>query len=173
MQNVYLGFGSNIGDRLENIISAISKLLSCANLNDCSSVWETSPWGLQEQSLFLNCVSLFETTISPIELLKKTSQIELELGRKRTQKFGPRVIDIDILLYNRKITHTPEIIIPHPRLHERKFVLLPLAEIAPGLEHPVLKKSMKELLDLINQVPVKEQCNLFVNKNKFFSKVKP
>jgi len=161
---VYLGVGSNIGDRLKNIKTASLNLSAYAELKTCSSVWETSPWGFTSQPYFLNCVLLFETALAPIELLKKVSQVELKLGRRRTQRIGPRIIDIDILFYNACIINISRLVIPHPRVHERRFVLLPLAEIAPDFVHPVLKKEVKELLEELNS---KEKCKVFMSKDKF------
>lgn len=175
MSLVYLGLGSNLGDRLQNITTAIIKLSSIAKFKVCSSIWETSPWGLTDQNYFLNCVALFETTLQPLELLEEIARIEVGLGRERERflvslgtRFGPRTIDIDILFYDALIIDTPTLIIPHPLLHKRKFVLLPLSEIAPKLTHPILKKEIQELLKDINS---KEDCCIFIRADKFSPKL--
>lgn len=157
---VYLGIGSNLGDRFENIKSAIKKIAQLGEISQTSSLWETMPWGCAQQQPFLNCVISLETILSPFELLKRTSQIELKLGRKREQKFGPRTIDIDILLYGDLIINKPNLVIPHPYLHQRKFVLLPLSEIAPNLLHPILERRIKELLEDSNGSV--EDCKPFI-----------
>ena len=164
MSQVYLGLGSNVGDRLQNIITAIKKLSSSNNLfSASSSIWETSPWGFAQQDNFLNCVILFETDLSPFALIEAVGKIEHSLGRKREVKFGPRTIDIDILFFDALIITTPTLTIPHPLLHRRKFVLLPLSEIAPTLLHPVLKKQINELMkDLAST----ETCHLFMTADK-------
>ncbi len=172
MRNIYLGLGSNIGNRFENIKSAILKLVSFSNLELCSSVWETSPWGFVSQPTFLNCVVRIESLLSSLDLLKEILRIEIELGRKKTQKFGPRSIDIDILFCNGKIINTTKLIIPHPRLHKRKFALLPLNEIAPDFVHPILKKTVNEMLCLIEQFSIEEKCELFMSSEKFLLEIK-
>jgi 2-amino-4-hydroxy-6-hydroxymethyldihydropteridine diphosphokinase len=145
-RNAYLSLGSNLGNREANLRNAISRLDSLGKVTAVSSFYETEPVDFLDQPWFLNCVVLLETTLSPQTLLQRLLGIERALGRERLQPKGPRLIDIDVLLFGEEITDEPGLTIPHPALHERRFVLAPLAEIAPEVLHPVLKKTMRELL---------------------------
>lgn len=146
MARVYIGIGSNLGKRQYNCKEAIKKIEEkglC--IKKLSSMYETKPWGLKEQPLFINMVIEVETEKSPEELLKMLKEIETEMGRIKTVRWGPRIIDLDILLYNNEIIDQEDLKIPHPFLHQRDFVLLPLSEIAPEITHPLLKKTIKQL----------------------------
>jgi 2-amino-4-hydroxy-6-hydroxymethyldihydropteridine diphosphokinase len=144
---VYLGLGSNLGDRTEFIRLAIEKIKSSSYFSDIlwSELIETSPVGYTQQPDFINCAVKLETELSPEELLNELQSIELELGRKRGFKWGPRTIDIDILFYGDRIIQKPDLLIPHPELHKRIFVLKPLLELCPDLLHPILKKKIHSL----------------------------
>jgi 2-amino-4-hydroxy-6-hydroxymethyldihydropteridine diphosphokinase len=149
MNKVYLGLGTNLGDRKRNLREAIEKIGEhIGKVLNSSSVYETAPWGFDAENDFLNMVTEVETGLSPSELLKKIFEIELKLGRERTQdRYSSRVIDIDILLYDDLIVDQKGLKIPHRLMHERRFVLAPLWEIAPDLIHPMLKKRISVLLD--------------------------
>ena len=145
---VFISIGSNIGDRLENCKKAIKGLSDNENtrLIKMSSFYETEPWGEIEQDWFVNCVVKIETSLDVKALFALFQDIEKGLGRNREKKGGPRIIDLDILFFNRDITEIKEIIIPHQLLHKRRFVLTPASEIAPDFIHPVLKKRVADLL---------------------------
>lgn len=142
-----MGLGTNLGDR-EGHLQAALTLLEAPDLHvtRVSSIYETAPMYDTAQPAFLNMVAEGETTLFPRQLLHRLQKIENELGRLRTRPNGPRTIDLDLLLYGRTISGAADLTIPHPRLAERRFVLEPLAELAPGLRHPVLHRTMKELL---------------------------
>lgn len=147
MNQAYLLTGGNMGDRRENLAKAFEYInKECGLVTTASSVYETAAWGKEDQPSFLNQVLKVETRLTPGQLLKTILAIEKKIGRTRQEKYGPRVIDIDMLLFNNEIHHTPLLKIPHPELQNRRFVLVPLAEIAPHLIHPVLKKTIAELL---------------------------
>lgn len=143
---VYLSLGSNLDDRSANIKRAISSLPPQLEVKARSKVYETPPWGFTDQPKFLNQVVQGITYLEPEPLLKHIKRLEIALGRKSTFQYGPRLIDIDILFYDDQVLETPTLVIPHPHLHERGFVLLPLMDIAPDLVHPVNKKSVREML---------------------------
>jgi 2-amino-4-hydroxy-6-hydroxymethyldihydropteridine diphosphokinase len=145
-QIAYLSLGSNVGDRAAQLHDAIARLAAAGRVAAISSFYETEPVEFTDQPWFLNCAVALETRISPRELMKTLLAIEQEMGRRRTQQKGPRTIDIDILLYGDEVVDSPEVRIPHPAMQERRFVLQPLAEIAPGARHPALKKTVGELL---------------------------
>jgi 2-amino-4-hydroxy-6-hydroxymethyldihydropteridine diphosphokinase len=149
MNKVFLGIGTNLGERKRNLREAIEAIEEhIGKVLNSSSVYETVPWGFEAESDFLNMVVEVETGLSPSELLKKIFEIELKLGRERTQdRYSSRVIDIDILLYDDLIVDQKGLKIPHRLMHERRFVLAPLCEIAPDLIHPMLKKSISVLLE--------------------------
>ena len=147
MNETYLSLGSNEGDRMLWLQKAIELLsANCGTITKKSSVYETAAWGINDQPDFLNMAVQLQTTKTPTELLAAILNVETSLGRQRTVRWGPRTLDIDILLYNNGVIETPGLIIPHPYLHERLFTLLPLAEIAPGYMHPKLNKTITELL---------------------------
>ena len=150
----YLSLGSNVGDREANLRQAIRRLADLDRVRAISSFYETEPVEFTEQPWFLNCAAALETTRAPKELLNKLLALELEMGRRRTQNKGPRIIDLDILLFDSAIVNTPGLTIPHPSLAERRFVLEPLAEIAPEAVHPVLKKTIRALRDELPAGPV-------------------
>ena len=158
---VYLALGANLGDRLASLQAAIAALSTWVQLQACSPVYQTEPWGYLDQPAFLNQVVSGETHLSPEDLLINLQFLEKKLGRKPTFRNGPRPIDIDILMYADLILHTPTLELPHPRLHERAFVLVPLAEIAPDLVHPSLGKSMRQLLATVDRAGVE----LFATNN--------
>jgi 2-amino-4-hydroxy-6-hydroxymethyldihydropteridine diphosphokinase len=146
MSTVYIGIGSNLGDRGENCIRAIELLEQRGiPVKKRSSLYETEPWGVKDQPLFLNMAIEIETALSPRDLLKILKETEQEIGRETSSQWGPRIIDLDILLFNTDIVDEDTLSIPHPFMHERDFVLKPLSEIAPDAEHPVLHKSIREL----------------------------
>ena len=147
---VYLALGTNLGDRLANLRAAIEALPSEINVIAESKVYETPPWGYENQPAFLNMAVKCATNLEPESLLKRLKQLEVQLGREQSFRWGPRLIDIDILFYDNLILNSESLIIPHRRLHERAFVLVPLADIAPDFVHPVLKKTIKELLAGVN-----------------------
>ena len=142
----YLCLGSNMGDRRENIDKALEYLSQKLRVTEKSSVYDTEPVGNPEQPRFLNMVCQIKTMLKAADLLVLAKAIEQKLGRMPGRPNSPRPIDIDILFYGDEVTKTPELTIPHPRLVQRAFVLIPLAEIAPALIHPVNKKTINELL---------------------------
>lgn len=145
----YLSLGSNIGDREKNLRDAIAQLERVGRVTSVSSFYETEPVDFTDQAWFLNCAVGLETSETAEQLMKRILEIEGEMGRQRVQKKGPRIIDIDILLFADQIIDSPELTVPHPAMQERRFVLEPLAEIAPGARHPGLKKTVRELLDAL------------------------
>ena len=142
---IYLALGSNLGDRLTNLKQAIASLTPQMEVKAKSAVYETPPWGYEDQPKFLNQVIKAKTYLEPEQLLKHLKRLEVALGRKESFPNGPRLIDMDILFYEDLVLNTGSLIIPHPRLHERGFVLLPLMDINPDLVHPVNKKSVREM----------------------------
>ena len=148
MSTAHLLIGGNLGDRKQNILTAISLINEqCGSLTRSSSVYETEAWGKTDQPTFLNQALEISTSLNARQLMRKILKIEKEMGRIRKEKLGPRIIDIDILLYENEIHDLRFLKIPHPEMHNRRFVLVPLAEIDPTLQHPVLKKSIAELLE--------------------------
>lgn len=147
MTTTYFSLGSNLGDRAANLRAAIGALPSAnVRVKKVSSFYETEPVDYANQPWFLNCVVEGETTSPPVPLLRALHEIEAHLGSTKAFAKGPRLLDIDILLYANESIHTPELQIPHPRMLERKFVLIPLAEIAPELQHPSWTQNVRELL---------------------------
>lgn len=144
--SAYLALGSNLGNRLSNLKNAVANLPPQMDVKKKSPVYETPPWGHTDQPAFLNQVVMVETYMQAENLLSHLKRLETVLGREPTFENGPRVIDIDILFYDELILDSPPLVIPHPRLHQRGFVLVPLNDIAPELVHPVLGKSVGELL---------------------------
>lgn len=152
---VYLGLGSNLGDRRANLNSAADGLFPAARVLRASRIYETEPWGYLEQPAFLNQVLEVETGLAPADLLAALKHLEASLGRQATFRYGPRLIDLDILLYGALVIQQPNLVIPHPQLAQRAFVLAPLAELAPGLIHPILGVTMAELKERIDLSGVK------------------
>lgn len=150
---VYLSLGSNVGDREENLRRALARLAVLGKVVAVSSFYETEPVELTEQPWFLNAVVSLETEKPPRDLLDALLAIEVAMGRRRIRPKGPRTIDLDILAYGDQVVREAGLTIPHPALPNRRFVLEPLAEIAPGLIHPVLSKTMRQLKDALPPGP--------------------
>jgi 2-amino-4-hydroxy-6-hydroxymethyldihydropteridine diphosphokinase len=147
LQTVYLSQGSNLGDREQNLRAAIADLPAAGvRVEQVSSLYETEPVDYREQPWFLNCVVKGETEVEAAELLKRLRGIETKMGSKKEFAKGPRLLDIDILLYGDETIGTPELQVPHPRMLQRKFVLAPLAELAPTLKHPSWNRNVTALL---------------------------
>ncbi|OGC86242.1 MAG: 2-amino-4-hydroxy-6-hydroxymethyldihydropteridine diphosphokinase [candidate division Zixibacteria bacterium RBG_19FT_COMBO_42_43] len=146
---VFLGVGSNLGDRLENINNAIAELKKSKKIKilKSSSIYETQPWEVKSPEWFLNLVLKVETGLPPLQLLDFLEKLESKSGRESKSDKHPRSLDIDILFYNDLIFYTERLVVPHPVLHKRRFVLVPLAEIEPELEHPQLHKDIKTILE--------------------------
>ncbi|MEN2985071.1 MAG: 2-amino-4-hydroxy-6-hydroxymethyldihydropteridine diphosphokinase [Thermodesulfovibrionaceae bacterium] len=148
MHRVFLSIGSNIGDKEKNCYLAVEKLREKGLIiNKISPLYITEPWGYKKQPDFANIVIEVFTTFQPLELLYLVKSIEKQMGRKDTFKYGPRIIDIDIIFFDDIVYESPELKIPHPKMQERYFVLRPLCDIDPEFVHPLIKKTVKELLE--------------------------
>ena len=150
MATAFLSLGSNLGDRLGNLRRAIDKIEESdeIEIEEVSSVYETEPLGRQDQPWFLNLVLRLQTSLEPLALLERLLAVEEAMGRRREEDEAPRNIDLDLLLYDDRMVDSESLTIPHPRMHERRFVLVPLAQISPQLLHPRLQSSVEELLRL-------------------------
>lgn len=148
---VIIALGTNLGERVKNLSDARAGLALYLRIDKISPIYETEPWGYADQPMFLNQVILGETTLTPQELLKTLKSIEQRMGREKTFKNGPRLIDLDLISYGNLILDTEQLKIPHPGLQERAFVLVPLLDIAPDWEHPVLKQQIRTLAKKVDQ----------------------
>ena len=145
---VYLSLGSNLGDREKYLREAVSRLGELGVIRQVSAFYETQPVEVRgEQPWFLNCALAMETELTPLVFLSQVLAVEQSMGRIRREPKGPRTIDIDIVFFANDVLDTPELTVPHPAMHQRRFVMEPLAEIAPALVHPVLQRSVRDLLD--------------------------
>jgi 2-amino-4-hydroxy-6-hydroxymethyldihydropteridine diphosphokinase len=153
-KEAFIGLGTNLGDKEENLKKAINKIIMYAgDVILISAIYVTEPWGFRSEDNFLNMVIGIKTSLKPVDLLKQLLKIEMEAGRVRgAEKYSSRIIDIDILLYGNEVINKPYLKIPHPKIPERKFVLVPLCDIAPEMIHPVLKKTFKDLLEECHDV---------------------
>ena len=150
MSIVFIGIGSNLGDRVSYCKKAFDEISGFARITRTSSLYETDPVGKEDQPEFINCLVVIETELSPQDLLNQLNLVETKLGRKREEKWGPRPIDLDIIYYDDRIISDENLEIPHPRAHNRRFVLEPLCEIAPEFVDPKFNVSVIELLDRID-----------------------
>jgi GTP cyclohydrolase-4 len=174
LHRVYLGLGANLGDRQSNLVQALQHIRTRAMIVQLSSCYETKPVGYLEQPEFLNIVCEITTTLSPYELLRFLKQIEKRMGRQMSFRNAPRPIDMDILFYDDLVMESPELTIPHPRLRERAFVLVPLAEIAANLVHPTLHLTVDELLQRVGSEGVtKVERGLRIHLNKDVQQTEP
>lgn len=156
LKQIFLALGSNLGNRLQNLQQAIFSLPPEVLPLRASQVYETPPWGIEDQPRFLNMAIEAATALPPLELLNYLKNREKQMGRRESVRYGPRLIDMDILFYEDQIFNEEQLQIPHPRLHERSFVLLPLHDLIPEFQHPLLKKSITALLkttDLMGIIP--------------------
>jgi 2-amino-4-hydroxy-6-hydroxymethyldihydropteridine diphosphokinase len=150
MAIVYLGIGSNLGDKKDNCLIAVERLSATGiSVIKRSALYETRPWGVTDQPDFVNMAVEARTSMSPQELLGILKEIEIGMGRKAGSRWGPRLIDLDLLLYDDQIIQSEILVVPHPLLNKREFVLLPLSEIAPDVVHPVLQKKIIELKEML------------------------
>lgn len=156
MAHVFLALGTNLGERAHNLRHAIEALPPAVRLQRQSPIYETPPWGFTDQPDFLNMVIEGETDLSPLALLHFIKDLERRLGRQPSVRYGPRLIDLDILFYDDLVLETSELVIPHPRLHERAFVLVPLADLAPDLIHPRLQRSVRDLLAAVDRTGIRK-----------------
>ncbi len=151
----YLSLGTNQGDQAANLQAALDALAPQVTLLAVSPIYQTPPWGVTDQPDFLNLAVQAETALPPLDLLQHLKQIEAQVGRTASYRWGPREIDIDILLYDDLILESEILTIPHPRLHERAFALLPLADLNPNLSHPVLGRTIAQLLVELDKNSIK------------------
>ncbi len=152
---VYLSLGTNVGDRVANLRTAREALLPVVRIDQASPVYETEPWGYADQPAFLNQVVRGETDLSPQSLLAGLKALEVRLGRQPNFRYGPRLIDLDILFYDAAQLASDRLVLPHPRLAERAFVLVPLADLAPDLVHPGSGKTVREMLAAVDRSGVR------------------
>jgi len=153
-EQVYLSLGTNLGNREENLDAVKKELIRKVTILNCSPIYQTEPWGYLDQPDFLNQVLAVETELSPVELLEFIKQVEVKIGRKPNIRYGPRIVDIDILFYGDRIIQDQNLIIPHPNLRERAFVLVPLADLDPGLIYPGTDLSISDLLQVVDPASV-------------------
>ena len=159
MHSIFLGLGTNLGDRIANLQAALAGLAKKLVITAVSPIYQTPPWGDTNQPDFLNLCLAAETDLSPEALLVFFKNLEVELGRKPTRRWGPRLIDIDLLFYADQIIETEKLTIPHPRLAERAFVLRPLADIAPNFVHPVLGETIADLATRVEDEEIRPYSN--------------
>ena len=152
MAHAYIGFGSNIDDRFNYITQALQLLVDADDISliQISSLYETEPVGYEEQGWFLNGVIAIETSLTIQQVLALLKHIEGTVGRQHRERWGPREVDLDLLIYDQCCINTPNLIVPHPEMHQRSFVLVPFAEIAPEVRHPIFQQNIQTLLSNLN-----------------------
>jgi 2-amino-4-hydroxy-6-hydroxymethyldihydropteridine diphosphokinase len=164
MNLVYLSIGTNLGNKIENLKNAISRLSSIVTINSISSVYETEPLNVQKQDNFLNIAIEVQTNFSPLELIEKLKKIESEMGRVLSESNKPRIIDIDIIFYNSIILDEVRIQVPHPRAHKRAFVIFPIMDLNPAFVHPILNKSLMEISKNLSNQRISKLENVGIEK---------